>query len=140
MENAFKELRCPCCQSSIQLTLRTVCIATSIGIECLNKNCGYLYHGEQPSVTNIHGELKDSYERSLDYAINVLYVLGFNAVGDGCTDAARILGLLGLPNDTTMESRSFTITKDWLVPLIFKVCNDILQQNLMEEVQLSMEA
>ena len=140
IENAFKELRCPHCQSSIKLTLRTVCIATSIGIECQNENCGYLYHGEQPSVTNIHAELKDSYERSSDYAINVLYVLGFIAVGDGCTEAARILGLLGLPNDTTMESRSFTIIEDRLVPLICEVCDDILQQNLIEEAQLSMEA
>jgi hypothetical protein len=40
----------------------------------------------------------------LDFAMNLLYVIGFLSCRDGGTEAGRVLGLLfGLPNDTTME-------------------------------------
>ena len=42
-------------------------------------------------------------ERNADYAVNILFVLGFMSSGDGGKEAERILGLLGLPNYTTME-------------------------------------
>jgi hypothetical protein len=54
----------------------------------------------------------DNYERSSDYAVDVLYILGFISMGDGCTEEARLLGPFGLPNNTTMESRSFTIIEE----------------------------
>jgi hypothetical protein len=85
IEKAFDELGCPQCGGSIKLNLRTVCIASSLGFECLNEACGYLYHAVSPAATTIHVERNDNFERSTDYAINVLYVLGFIAVGDGCT-------------------------------------------------------
>jgi hypothetical protein len=66
--------------------------------------------------------------------VNVLWVLGFITVGNGCTEAARLLGLLGLPNDTTMESRSFTIIEERLGPYIVKLTNAIILENLTEEV------
>ena len=140
IEKAFEQLCCPQCKGPIEVSLRTVCIASSIGFSCKDDNCGYLFHAEQPAPTTIHDESNDKYERSTDYAINVLYVLGFIAVGDGCTEAARLLGLLGLPNDTTMESRSFTIIEDRLGPLIREICNEILLMNLTEEAKLAMEA
>jgi hypothetical protein len=110
VEKAFAELGCPQCRGPIKATIRTVCIASSLGFQCMNEEtCGYLFHAASPAATSIHVERNDNFERSTDYAVNVLYVLGFLAVGDGCTEAARILGMLGLPNDTTMEGRSFTI-------------------------------
>jgi hypothetical protein len=51
-------------------------------------------------------------ERSTDYAVNVLYVLGFISSGDGGCEAAQVLGMHGLPNDTTMESRSFVTIEE----------------------------
>jgi hypothetical protein len=54
-------------------------------------------------------------------------------------EAARILGLLGLPNDTTMETRSFGIIESWISKKIQQVTDDLLLENLTEEVKLSME-
>jgi hypothetical protein len=76
-------------------------------------------------------------ERSTDYALNILYILGFLTCGDGCREAARLLGLLGLPNDTTMESRSFGIVEERLSPILQQVGDDVLMENLVEEVRMS---
>jgi hypothetical protein len=107
IEQVFDKLGCPKCGGPIKALLKTVCISSRIGFECLNETCDVSHEGVKPSATTIHAEQDDNFERSTDYAINVLYVLGFVSVGDGCTEAARLLGVLGLPNDTTMESRSF---------------------------------
>jgi hypothetical protein len=80
-----------------------------------------------------------SRERSTDSAVNILYVLGFISVGDGCTEAARVLGLMGLPNDTTMESRSFTYIEEHISSYIHKLTDEILHENLVEEVKSSVE-
>jgi hypothetical protein len=88
----------------------------------------------------MHANLEDSFERTTDYAINVLYVLGFISLGDGPTEAGRLLGLLGLPDDTTMESRSFGIVEERLGPVLRSLCKEIVKENLIEEAKLSMEA
>jgi hypothetical protein len=99
IHDVFAELACPRCTGPIKVNLRTVCIASSLGLECLNKTCGYLFHAAPHATTSSHLARNDNFERSTEY------VLGFM----GCTEAARLLGLLELPNDTTMEGRSFTI-------------------------------
>jgi hypothetical protein len=48
-------------------------------------------------------ECKTEHKRLFDYAVNVLYVLGFLSVGDGASEAQRLLGLLDLPNLASME-------------------------------------
>jgi hypothetical protein len=140
IEKAIAQLGCPKCSGSMKVILRTVCIASSIGFECNDETCGYLFHAAPPAATTIHVERDDNFERSTDYAVNVLYVLGFLAVGDGCTEAARILGLLGLPNDTTMESRSFTIIENRVGPLVQEICDEVVLQNMIDEVKMMMEA
>jgi hypothetical protein len=67
------------------------------------------------------------------------YVLGFISCGDGCTEAARVLGMLGLPNDTTMETRSFNIIEERISKHIEAVNKEILEENLTEEVKIAME-
>jgi hypothetical protein len=52
------------------------------------------------------GNNDDNRERNTDFEINVNYVLGFLWAGDGGTEAGQVLGTMGLPNDTTMETRS----------------------------------
>ena len=121
------------------MNLRTVCIATSIELVCHNKDCSYVSDFARPSLTTLHSDKEDkNYERMTDYAINVLYVLGFISVGDGHTEAGRLLGLLGLPNDTTMMNRSFGIIEDRVGPYIRKLCDEIIMENLEEEARLSM--
>jgi hypothetical protein len=95
---------------------------------------------ESPSATTMHAETNDNRERNTDFALNVLYVLGFISMGDGSTEAARLLGLLGLPNDTTMELRSFSIVEERLFPLLKELCDEIIQENLVEEARMSMAA
>jgi hypothetical protein len=63
-----------------------------------------------------------------------LYVLGVISNGDGGLEAERLLGLLGLPNDTTMEGKSFANIEDRIAPTILKVNNEIIHENLIEEV------
>jgi hypothetical protein len=57
---------------------------------------------------------------------------------DAHSEAARLLGLLGLPNDTTMETRSFTIIEERVDPYGRKVCHEILIDNLIKEARLAM--
>jgi hypothetical protein len=142
IEKVFGQLACRSCGEAVQVTVKNVCIATSIGIECLNEGCGFLYHPElaPPAATTIHLDRGDNFERNTDYAVNVLYVLGFMSMGDGCTEAARLLGLIGLPNDTTMKSRSFTIIENRIGPILRKLMDDMVLENLIEEARLSMIA
>jgi hypothetical protein len=87
------------------------------------------------------GNNDDDRERNTDFAINVNYVLGYLwAGGDGGTEAGQILGAMGLPNDTTMETRSFPIIKERINPTLEKVASDILMDNLIEEVRQQMKA
>jgi hypothetical protein len=140
IDNAIGCLACNQCGDPVKVTIQTVCLASSIGIECTNEDCGFLYHPEPPAGTTIHLERNDNFERSTDYAVNVLYVLSFISMGDGPTEAGRQLGLLGLPNDTTMQSRSFSIIEGRISPIIRELCKDIILNNLKEEAKLSMEA
>jgi hypothetical protein len=130
---------CQECAGSVSLDVNTMCLASSLVVTCDNVNCGYVFHGEQPAPTKVHEETLDKRERSTDYAVNVLYVTAFLSMGDGCSEAARLLELLGLPNDTTMESRSFTIIEDRIGPIIRTLTRDILTENLVEEVRLTMD-
>jgi len=74
-------------------------------------------------------------ERNSDYAINMLYILGFMCSGDGGKEAERLLGLLGLPNSTTMEKRSFGIITRQISQPILDLADEILLENLTIAVQ-----
>lgn len=128
---------CKSCNGSVSLQVKTTCLASSVYIHCNNSNCGYIFHGDRAAATTLHEMTRDERERSTDYAANVLYVVAFLSMGDGCSEAARLLELLGLPNDTTMESRSFTIIEERIGPVIRNLTTTILQDNLIEEVRLT---
>jgi hypothetical protein len=131
LEEVFKDSTCPECNGKLELKLRTVCIASCIELNCLNKDCPCICNYSKPSTTKIHDNERYQYEKMTTYALNVLYVLGFMSVGDGHTEAGRMLGLLGLPNDTTMMNRSFgIIIKSRLFPFIQEICDDIICREL----------
>jgi hypothetical protein len=127
--------RCSVCGSAVKVEYNTICIATSIEVICENEVCGYIYHSHVRAIANI-GYSKNR-ERNTDYAINIQYVLGFLTSGDGGVEAARLLGVLGLPNDTTMETRSFPTIEERISPFIQQLSKDILLENLVEEARLS---
>jgi len=102
-----RNIACPLCKSSVTVFFPTVCLASACRIECNNKMCSYV-DIERPAGADVPLP-EDSgsalIERNADYAVNILFVLGFMSSGDGGKEAERILGLLGLPNYTTMEKR-----------------------------------
>jgi hypothetical protein len=48
--------------------------------------------------------------------------------------------MLGLPNDTTMESRSFSTMEERIASVLQQLTEKILDENLQEDVRISMEA
>jgi hypothetical protein len=129
---------CSECLGPVDISYKTICLATTIELTCRDELCGYVYHSPAPSAASLGDVVRR--ERSTDYAINIMYVLGFIASGDGGVEAARLLGLMGLPNDTTMETRQFPSIEDRISPFVQKLTKDILLENLTEEVRLCFEA
>jgi hypothetical protein len=114
---------CPDCNGTMQASMETLCIATSLVISCNNNKCGYVFNSESPAVAGkcYAPGMSDNRRRSNDFAINVLFVVGFISCGDGGAEAARMLGLLGMPNDTTMETRSFQVIEKRISKKICKL-------------------
>jgi hypothetical protein len=138
LEQAFQRMKCLECYDELELNLWTVCIATNIELVCNNKDCSYICDFARPSPTSMHADGGDKYERVTDFAVNVLYVLGCILVGDAHTEAGRLLGLLGLPNDTTMMNRSFGIIEECIGPFIRRLCDEIIAENLELDAKFSM--
>jgi hypothetical protein len=69
----------------------------------------------------------------------VLFVLGFLSVGDGVREAQRLLGLLDLPNLTSMETKTFMRIEKEIAPVIIAIAEEALQNNLILEVEASEE-
>jgi hypothetical protein len=137
LETLEKHCRCPDCNGPMNAEVKRLCLASTFVLTCANKTCTYV-HVNWPSGAIVRSSPDArSRERSTDSAINILYVLGFLSVGDGCTEAARLLGLLGLPNDTTMESRSFTYIEERISLFIHNLTDEILHENLSEEIKRS---
>jgi hypothetical protein len=97
-------------------------------------NCsGFINYSDPPAKVTLLTQ--DNRVQSTDFAINSLYVLSFLSCGDGCTEAARVLGLLGLPNDTTMESTSFGIIEGRMSGKLQGLTVELLEETLTEEVR-----
>lgn len=127
---------CPECKGPVSLSIDTVCLASNVNLVC--ESCETeLQVGE--ACKTAHGR-PDNRCRSDNFAINVLYVLGFISMGDGGAEAARLLGLLDLPNDTTMETRSFVMIEERIGPAIRAVTEEIIQENLVREVKATVDA
>ena len=134
---------CPKCGSKMKLEMKNVCIATSARIVCTNeKHCCHIVYGQSPAPAQVpvpagRSALKT---RNTDFAANVLFVLSFLASGDGGTEAALLLGHLGLPNSTTMGTRSFGIIETQLYPSLRRIMDEIVQENIEEEVAAQFKA
>jgi hypothetical protein len=131
--------KCPECMGPLVLDLNTVCIATSINISCMNPDCEFMSYSPEGGIAETTMHQGDNFKRMTDYALNVLYVVGFISMGDAHTEAGRLLGLCGLPNDTTMKGRSFSMIEERIGPFIRELASEILLDNVIEEARLSME-
>jgi len=65
-----------------------------------------------------------------------LCVLAFLSVGDGGSEASKILGLCGFPNSTTFEKRSWGIIEKSLAGPIAELAEEMLNENLHREAEL----
>jgi hypothetical protein len=119
------------------MTFKHTCLASRVILSCNDANCGYVYNGFAKETLK---EKSNERERNTNYAVNILYVLGFITCGDGGLEAARMLGLLCLPNDTTMETRSFPNIEDEIGPFIRKLTKGILLENLAAEVKAAIDS
>ena len=129
---------CPKCGSKLRVEMKNVCLATSVRLVCVNdKHCCHIIYGQPPAPAQVplaagKSPLKT---RMTDFAINVLFVLSHLASGDGGTEASLLLGHLGLPNSTTMSTRSFSIIEAQLHPALRKIMEEVVQTNIEDKVR-----
>ena len=131
-----KNMKCPECGDKVNLLFSTVTVASTAYMKCKSKECGFIDHSTPPATASLP-QFRDNRARMTDYALNVLYVVSMICNGDGSAEAGRLLGLLGLPNDTTMSTRTFGIIEERIAPVVFSLYNSILVENLTEEVRMS---
>ena len=137
-ETMERYMRCPLCNGCVEVEFPTCCIATGTRISCTNKWCTFV---DIKRPTAAHPPLPEDsgsalIERNVDYAINICYVLAHLCSGDGGREAERLLGVLGLPNSSTMEKRSFSTIENIISPQLHELAKEILTDNLHEEIQL----
>ena len=139
VEMLERHMKCPKCGAGLTVKFPSTCIATTFRIECTNTaGCTYvdLVEPRGSDVPALDDAGSAKIERNSDHAVNVLFAIAFIASGDGGTEAARLLGLLGLPNSTTMQGRSFGTIEKQLSPVIQSYAYEILDDNLKDEVAL----
>jgi len=110
-EQIERFMYCPKCQHPVEVAFPTTCIATRCRVSCTHCqwfNATKVAGTDVPLDENAGSPL---IERNSDYAINMLYILGFMCSGDGGKEAERLLGLLGLPNSTTFVWNNYTTNK-----------------------------
>ena len=135
----YLESACPVCGSALLVTFPyTSCVASGCRITCANEvGCTYVdLVGPATSNIPLADDASEKIKRNSDSALNVLYVVAFIASGDGGAEASRLLGLLGLPNSTTMQGRSFGSIERQIGPTIREYTNEIILENIKEEVKL----
>ena len=137
---------CPQCGARLEVTFPTVCLASSCRLTCPNygpeddAECKFIVTTvpESAGLPLLDDAGSQKIVRNTDHAVNILFVLAFIASGDGGTEAARLLGLLGLPNCTTMQSRSFGSIEATICPIILRLADRIVYDNLCKEVELTL--
>ena len=69
---------CPKCESPMTVSFPSVCIASSIRIECSNKLCTFVDVRKPSSMASVPlpDDASALKKRNTDYAMNVLYLLG----------------------------------------------------------------
>lgn len=130
---------CPHCGARLKISFPTVCIASGCLIRC--SHCQFDVVSPATKATlNLPDRLQSGrrtprgVERNTDFAANIIFVLSFVASGDGGTEAGRTLGLMGLPNSTTMASRSFGNIESAIVATLINFTEKIIHDNLCAEV------
>jgi len=123
---------CRHCGGQLQLQFKSIGIATTQILSC--SGCKLNCASDIERTTLPRGK----HPRTSDFSVNCQYVAACVASGDGGSEAARILGLLDLPNYATMEKFTFPKVEFMISGNLQDVSKDALADNLREEVRLSM--
>jgi len=135
-----RNCKCPKCQGVVAVEEVTTTLATSLKLSSLDQNgCGAIDHMTKPTAADVDLGCKDNRERMTDCAVNVLCVIGLLCCDNGGKEASTILGFLGLPTATSMETQSWRIIEDRISPAICSLTQEMLLENLLEEVQKTMD-
>ena len=129
---------CPKCQSKLEFEFPTCTLATGIRTSCSNEFCSFV-EVERPAAADAPLDENAGsclIERNTDCAINVSHVLGFMSCGDGGSEAAKILGLTGLPRPTTVQKRSFPTIEGRTSATIHNLADEVMNKQLEDEVRL----
>ena len=86
------------------LSFDLMTLAAQPSLQCQSKQCEWVDVGDTPAAAKMP-QFTDKLKRNTDFAVNVLYLLWNICSGTGKAEAGRLLGMLGLPNATTMEAR-----------------------------------
>ena len=135
-----RHMLCPLCRSKVSVSFHSKMVATTIRVDCVDLSCGFvdLVKPESANPPLPEGSRHEGISRNCDKAINILYVLSFLSKGDGGTEAAHLLGLLGLPNSTTMGGSSFGAIEKQIGPTVLqKIADELVYgRHLSESVRL----
>jgi hypothetical protein len=130
--------KCPKCKSTLIITFPTEGITSGCQIACSNEVAGCTYIAAaslaMAYVPLPNGSINTA--RNTDYALNIAFILSLLQSSDGGTEAARILGMCGLPNSTTMQARMFGKIEETIAPIVEELVNEILFENLKVEVSI----
>lgn len=135
-----KHLKCPECDGFLEVVFPTMCLATSVQLECKNKSACTCAAPQAPAAAE-HVLVDDdsvSGKHNTDCAVNVQCVLSFISSGDGGTEAARLNGLIGLPSATHMQSRSFGEMEKQMAGSSEQLTEELILLNLHEEVLMAL--
>lgn len=129
-----RHMKCPKCQSAVKVSFPTKMIASTVRVDCADLCCGFV-DIEKPIVASPQlPEGARQINRNSDAAINILFVLAFLSKGCGGTEAAHVLGLLGLPNSTTMDGSSFGSIEKQVGPTVLqKLADEVVYNNQLDE-------
>ena len=112
-------------------------ISSYLEFKCCAEGCDWKLSMAQPPKTRMAKDEKGTYQRIEDSSLNVLYVLSFLMMGDGAAEASKLLGLLGLPHDTSMDAGTFKQVESRLAPFIEDLKESIIMENVIAEVKRS---
>ena len=127
---------CRKCKGELQFSFSSVGIWSQPTLMCTRKGCGNKKESSKPELL-VASTKKTSHTRLTDFPVNILYVLGFLSVGDGGTEAQRVLGMLDLPNLTSMEKSTFSKIEQEVAPVIVSIAEEAMFDNLVEEIRNS---
>ena len=122
-----------CRKGNLDVTFDTVGIGTVVQTKCDFPDCGSRCRS---SIEGTSLE-KGKHRRTSDWAINIQCVLAMMLSGDGGAEAGRMLGMMDLPHNSSMEKDTFPKIESELSKHIQQYTKELLENKILEEVALT---